>query len=109
MIGENIKRRRLQLGLSQLQLAQRMGYKTKSSITHIEKDHVDLPLKKVQQLADALECSPAVLMGWEQENRERLYYEKIGELFKQLDETDQARIEERMIEMLEGEKYHEAP
>ena len=108
MIGERVKRRRLQLGLSQLQLAKRMGYKTKSSITKIEGDNVDIPLKKVEQFAAALDVSPGWLMGWEQESRLQSYYDRIMGMFEKLDEADRARIEERMSVMLEGEKYNEA-
>ena len=37
-LGENIRRRRIQLHLSQQELADALGYKTRSSITKIEKD-----------------------------------------------------------------------
>ena len=47
--------RRKELGLSQEELAQRMGYRSKSSITKLEKGINDLPQSKVEELAAALE------------------------------------------------------
>ena len=43
--------RRKELGLSQEELAQRMGYRSKSSITKLEKGINDLPQSKVEELA----------------------------------------------------------
>ena len=40
--------RRKELGLSQEELAQRMGYRSKSSITKLEKGINDLPQSKVE-------------------------------------------------------------
>lgn len=108
MIGNQIKKRRLELGLSQEELARRMGYKHKSSINKIEIGVNDIPQSKIEKFAAVLQTSVPFLMGWEQEERRRLYYEKIIDMFRKLDATDQARIEERMSAMLEDEKY-EAP
>lgn len=55
--------RRKELGLSQEELAQRMGYRSKSSITKLEKGINDLPQSKVEELAQALETTPAALLG----------------------------------------------
>ena len=49
--------RRKELGLSQEELAQRMGYRSKSSITKLEKGINDLPQSKVEELAAALETT----------------------------------------------------
>ena len=55
--------RRKELGLSQEELAQRMGYRSKSSITKLEKGINALPQSKVEELAAALETTPAYLLG----------------------------------------------
>ena len=55
--------RRKELGLSQEELALRMGYRSKSSITKLEKGINDLPQSKVEELAAALETTPAYLLG----------------------------------------------
>ena len=65
-VGERIKQRRLELNLSQDELAKRVGYKSRSSINKIELAR-DLPLKKVELMARALDTSPGYLMGWTDE------------------------------------------
>jgi transcriptional regulator with XRE-family HTH domain len=62
-VGERIKQRRLELGLSQDELAKKVGYKSRSSINKIELSR-DLPLKKVELMAKALDATPGYLMGW---------------------------------------------
>lgn len=65
MIGEKIKERRLELHMTQEDLAERMGYKGKSSINKIEKGTQDIPLSKVEEFAKVLYTTPATLMGWD--------------------------------------------
>ena len=64
-LSRRILQRRLELGLSQEELAQRMGYRSKSSITKLEKGVNDIPQAKLEELAAALETTPAWLMGLE--------------------------------------------
>ena len=63
-LSRRILQRRLELGLSQEELA-RMGYRSKSSITKLEKGVNDIPQSKVEEFAAALETTPAWLMGLE--------------------------------------------
>ena len=51
-LSRRILQRRLELGLSQEELAQRMGYRSKSSITKLEKGVNDIPQSKVEEFAD---------------------------------------------------------
>lgn len=62
-LSTRVRLRREQLGLSQQELAQRMGYRSRSSITKLEKGINDLPQSKVEELAQALETTPAALLG----------------------------------------------
>ena len=62
-LSTRLRLRREELGLSQEQLAQRMGYRSKSSITKLEKGINDIPQSKLEELADALETTPAYLLG----------------------------------------------
>ena len=62
-LSTRVRLRREELGLSQEQLAQRMGYRSKSSITKLEKGVNDIPQSKVEEFAAALETTPAWLMG----------------------------------------------
>ena len=54
-LSSRIRQRREQLGLSQEELAARMGYRSKSSITKLEKGINDLPRAKLEELAAALD------------------------------------------------------
>lgn len=62
ILGSNIKRRRTELGLSMEELAQRAGYSHRASIWHIEAGDVDVPMKRLQRLAEALETDASELM-----------------------------------------------
>lgn len=67
---KNIKNRRIALGLSQDELAQKTGYTSRSSIAKIESGKVDLPQTKIKLFAEALETTQADLMGWDIDNSE---------------------------------------
>lgn len=66
-LGQNIRIYREKLGLSQTELAKKLGYKDRSTIAKIESDVNDLTQSKIVAIADALETTPAALMGWEKE------------------------------------------
>lgn len=66
-IGERIRKRREELGLTQEELAKKLGYKSRSSVNKVETAR-ELSNKKVRQYAEILECSPAYLMEWKDEN-----------------------------------------
>lgn len=59
---ENIKKRREELGLTKVELANRVGY-DRSMITKIEQGKVDLTQSKILAFAKALETTPANLLG----------------------------------------------
>lgn len=86
MIGKKVRQRREELGLTQEELAHRMGFQTKSAINKIEKDVNDVNQSKLIKLADALECSPSYFIDNEKSNVEasnRLvmtYAEKLSQL-----------------------------
>ncbi len=62
MIGEMIKKRREQLGMSQDELAKKMGYKSRSSINKMELGLQDVPQRKVKDFAKALSVSISYLL-----------------------------------------------
>ena len=64
-IYQRIRNRREELGMSQDDLAQKMGYKSLSSINKIEMGLNDISQSKVVAFAEALDTTPAYLMGWE--------------------------------------------
>lgn len=63
ILYERIKQRRLQLGLSQDELAEATGYKNRSAIARIENGSIDLPQSKIVAMANALKTTPGWLMG----------------------------------------------
>ena len=64
---DRIRSRRTELGLTVEELAHKMGYKDKSSISKIENGKADIPQSKIAAFADALETTPAYLMGWDEQ------------------------------------------
>lgn len=70
--GERIKERRLALGISQLELAEKLGYKSDVSISRMESGTQDCPKGKLRQMADALYTTPGWLAGWDQEVDENI-------------------------------------
>ncbi len=69
-IGQRIKRQREAIGMSQEELAQKLGYKSRSTINKIESGINDITQSKVIEFAQALDTTPAYLMGWEDEAAE---------------------------------------
>lgn len=63
-IGKRIKSRREALGLTQQELANLMGYKSKSTINKIEMGKNDVSQSGVTKFANVLNTSVAYLMGW---------------------------------------------
>ena len=62
MIGNKVRQRREELGLSQDELARRCGYKSRSSINKIELNINDVTQSKILVLAKALETDPMWLL-----------------------------------------------
>ena len=69
-IGDRIKERRECLKMSQDDLAKKLGYKSRSSINKIERDASGLPQSKIVAIANALNTTPAYIMGWESDKPE---------------------------------------
>lgn len=52
------------MGLSQEDLAKKMGYTNRSTIAKIESGENDITQSKIEAFANALDTTPAWLMGW---------------------------------------------
>lgn len=64
-IGERIKERRKQLGLTVDELAERLG-KNRATVYRYESNGIEkLPTTVLEPLAKALDVTPAFLMGWD--------------------------------------------
>lgn len=102
-IGKNILAARKRLGLTQEELAARVGYKTKSAINKIELGVRDLPQKKIAAFAQALDTTPGQLMGWDQEPAEEL--QGIGALAAQvLMDPDAAQMVQQYMALDESDR-----
>ena len=64
VVGEKIRTRREELGMTQDELAERMGYKSRSTIAKIEKGVNDVTQTTLVKFAKALNTTPSYLMGW---------------------------------------------
>ena len=89
--GQRVKARRQALGLTQLELGTKMGFKSKQAICHIENGDRNLKQSQVAALAEALGVTPAYLMGWEESSREKLILES-HDLLAQLDDGQQEAV-----------------
>ena len=61
-IGTNIKKRRFELRMSQQDLANALGYKTRSTIAKIESGENDVTQKKLQRFAEVLDTTVEALI-----------------------------------------------
>ena len=123
--SERIKKARKAKGITQQELADKLGYKSRSSVNKLEKEARDIPRSQIVKLAEILDVTPAYLMGWDEfdgkfntnrlsqeaklyDDIKKLYGSETVEavnLFTQLDDTDKGKIIGRMETMLENEKY----
>ena len=101
---KNIKHRRIALGLSQDELAQKTGYTSRSSIAKIESGKVDLPQTKIKLFAEALETTQADLMGWSDEDNtsdtERMLFH-----FNKLNSLGQSKAIDYVADLADNPKY----
>ena len=64
-IGERIKQRRIELGLSVDEVAEKLG-KNRATVYRYESNEIEnLPVGTLEPLAKILETTPAQLMGWD--------------------------------------------
>lgn len=66
ILNHRIKERREALGLSQAELAKRLGYSDRSTIAKIESGINDITQSKIEAFARVLQTTPAYLMGWDE-------------------------------------------
>ena len=62
-LGNNIRNRRIALHLSQQDLADALGYKTRSSIAKLEKDNSSISAEKLNTLANTLNTTVDYLVN----------------------------------------------
>lgn len=70
-IGQRIKQMREQLGLSQEELAKRIGSSNRSTISNYEQGNRSFKLSQIALFSKALGTTPTYLMGWEDEEHKK--------------------------------------
>lgn len=63
-LGERVRQLRQKAGMTQDALAKEIGYSTKTSISKIENNILDINQSTIVALARALKTTPSVIMGW---------------------------------------------
>lgn len=106
-IGERIKLKREELNLTQDELALKLGYKSRSTINKIEKGINDLVQSKIVEFANALNTTPAYLMGWDVERVDDGYLvkENGNEYSAILNDITKDVSDEELIEIIKYAKY----
>ena len=69
-LADRVRQRREALGMSQEELAYKMGYSSRTSINKIENGR-PCSQKIIARLSEALNVSIPYLMGWEDEEKEK--------------------------------------
>ena len=105
-IGMRIKERREALGMSQSELARKVGYTSRTTINKIERDGRGISQDKIIAIAKALKTTPSYLMGWEDEEVATLtaMQEEAMVKFFDLTEENQILISGFMDTLLEKQK-----
>ena len=117
---KRIKKRREELGMSQDELAQKLGYKSRSTIAKIEKGENDITQSKIAAFAQALQTTPGNVMGLDSEDTSTISpaaqkyqillnltpdLSEAVELYTSLDVSDRGVIRGEMKGMLMHPKY----
>ena len=93
IIGDRIRNRRIELGMSQDELAKKVGYTSRSTINKIENGKNDISQSKVREMADALDTTISYLMGWDNVDRLTAYESKILEAIRKADPITKQMID----------------
>ena len=119
-LGQRIRKRREELGLSQTELSERLGFKSRSSVNKIEMD-VQAPRQKIiKALADALDTTVGYILGIDEETEQnerelcdlfslchgRDSYDVVQKYLR-LDSNDRAVVSTMIDSMLSTEKYRQ--
>jgi transcriptional regulator with XRE-family HTH domain len=67
--GERIKSRREQLGITQISLADKVGISKQNLYKYENNIITNIPSDVIEKIADALNCTPGYLMGWDDNSK----------------------------------------
>lgn len=93
MIGKKLRERRLQLNMTQDELAQKMGYKSRSTINKIEMGKHDISRSKLIKLSSILNVEPTYFIDDIQHDDR---HDEIMKYAKLLSELDASKLDNVM-------------
>ena len=107
-LHERAKKRRLELRLSQEEVAKRMGLSHRVSIYNIERGR-PITQKTIVKLAKALDTTPAYLMGWDNNDNDQNFIipKRYKDHFQQWNEEFACEMfsEEEMKDLINYAKF----
>lgn len=86
-VGELIKEKRVELNLSQDELATKLGYSSRSSINKIELGLQDVPKSKAEAFSRVLGIDIAILMGWDVRDTKPYDFERLPNYNSEFDKV----------------------
>ena len=104
-VGERIREARERQGLSQEELAKRLGLKDKSSVCKIERSGDNISTKSIKKYASVLNIKPSALMGWDF-TPEHHYKENDSDTIKEELRAYFEETERTSMELIETEQEH---
>lgn len=108
LIGLRIKQRRVELGMSQNDLAVKLGYKDRSTLSYIEKNGDTLSMSKLVEIAEILHVTPQWLMGWDDEDASTTLTsseQKLLELNAQLNGEGREKLTDYASDLVASGRY----
>ena len=108
-IGERIKKRRKELGLSAEQIAEKLGVSPATIYRYESNDIMNMRIDKLEPIAKVLRTTPAYLMGWDEakENNTDNQQRQLLSNYNKLDNTDQTKLVYYSEELVNSDKYKE--
>ena len=98
--GNRVKQARLANKMSMQELADKVGYSSRTSVFQLEHGTQDVSLPMIYKLAKVLHVTPAYLLSWDDEPVATIEVDK-------LDKEDQQALKRYADFLLSNEKYKE--
>ncbi|MEG1412781.1 MAG: helix-turn-helix transcriptional regulator [Oscillospiraceae bacterium] len=110
-VKDIIKQRRLKLGLTMRELAEKVGV-SEATVSRWESGEIsNMKQSGIVALAKVLDLSPSVIMGWDEDAQNPMptYYLEQEELlltnFRKLNNTGKRKVAEYVSDLLVNEEY----
>ena len=88
IVGNRIRTKRERMNMTQSELAETLGYKTRDMISRIESGAINLPMDKVVAIADALHMTVSDLLGLDEYVHDDVKIVEVDDPFEGLSPED---------------------